>query len=175
MDARDRHVTLRRAGPGDAPVLTSLGAATFTETFGHLYPPQDLHAFLAGSHSVDAWMRALTDPQRAVWLAALADTPPVGFIAVGACKLPIENREPAAGEVQQLYVLARHHNLRLGSQLMAVGLQWLESRGRTPLYVGVWSENLGAQRFYRRYGFDKVGEYGFPVGKSVDREFILRR
>jgi diamine N-acetyltransferase len=58
---------------------------------------------------------------------------------------------------------------------MDVGLEWLERQGRTPLYVGVWSKNLGAQRFYRRYGFNKVGEYGFPVGKTVDHEFILRR
>ena len=165
---------MRRAGSDDAPTLASLGAATFTETFGHLYPPEDLHAYLAGSHSVDAWTRTLADSQRAAWLATLGDSTPVGFIAVGACKLPIENREPGAGEVHQLYVLKRHHNLRVGSHLMSVGLEWLRRERRTPLYVGVWSENFGAQRFYRRYGFDKVGEYEFPVGKTVDREFILR-
>jgi ribosomal protein S18 acetylase RimI-like enzyme len=58
---------------------------------------------------------------------------------------------------------------------MDSGLQWLESQGRTPLYIGVWSENLGAQRFYGRYGFKKIGEYGFVVGNTVDREFILKR
>jgi ribosomal protein S18 acetylase RimI-like enzyme len=127
------------------------------------------------SHSVDAWNRTLADSQRAVWLAAFADDTPIGFIAVGACKLPIEDREPTAGEIQQLYVLARHQNLHLGSRLMNAGLEWLEAQDRTPLYVGVWSENVGAQRFYRRYGFSKVGEYGFPVGRTIDREFILRR
>ena len=166
--------TIRRATRDDAPALAALGAATFTETFGHLYPAEDLRAFLAGSHSVDAWHRTLSDAQRAVWLAVLDGTP-IGFITVGACKLPVENREPAAGEIQQLYVLARHQNLRLGSRLMQLGLEWLDGQSRTPLYVGVWSQNLGAQRFYGRYGFNKVGEYGFPVGKVVDREFILRR
>ncbi len=166
---------LHRAGSDDAATLAFLGAATFTETFGHLYPREDLHAFLSQSHSVETWTRTLADSQRAVWLAMLSDTTPVGFVAVGACKLPVENLEPTAGEIHQLYVLARHHNLRIGTQLMAVGLEWLQSQGRNPLYVGVWSENLGAQRFYRRYGFDKVGEYGFPVGKTVDHEFILRR
>jgi predicted N-acetyltransferase YhbS len=39
----------------------------------------------------------------------------------------------------------------------------------------VWSENFGAQRFYGRHGFSKVGEYGFKVGRTVDREFILKR
>jgi diamine N-acetyltransferase len=175
MTNSNPQATIRRATPADASVLAPLGAATFSETFGHLYPPEDLQAFLGGSHSVDAWTRTLTDSQRAVWVAELADATPIGFIVVGACKLPIENREPVAGEIQQLYVLARHHNLRLGSRLMEIGLEWLEAHGRAPLYVGVWSANFGAQRFYRRYGFDKVGEYGFPVGKTVDREFILRR
>ena len=52
---------------------------------------------------------------------------------------------------------------------------WLEKDGPRTLWIGVWSENLGAQRFYARYGFHKVGEYEFPVGETRDREFILRR
>jgi ribosomal protein S18 acetylase RimI-like enzyme len=167
-------VKIRRALVADAAVLAEIGAATFTETFGHLYPAEDLQSFLAASHSVDLWARTLADDRRAVWLAVAEETL-IGFIGVGPCKLPIENREKSAGEIQQLYVLQRFHNRRLGSELMSVGLAWLEEHGQTPIYVGVWSENLGAQRFYGRYGFAKVGEYGFPVGKTVDREFILKR
>lgn len=167
--------TIRRATSTDAETLAALGTATFTETFGHLYREEDLQAFLAGSHLVEAWTRLLADSGRAVWVAALPDATPIGFIVVGACKLPVENREPTAGEIQQLYVLKEFHNLRLGSRLMDLGLEWLEAQGRAPLYIGVWSENFGAQRFYGRYGFNKVGEYGFPVGKTVDREFILKR
>jgi ribosomal protein S18 acetylase RimI-like enzyme len=175
MTSMTLDATIRRATPSDAPALAALGAATFAETFGHLYPADDLRAFLERSHSEDAWTRTLADSERAVWVAALADPTPVGFIAAGACKLPIENRELTAGEIQQLYVLARHQNLRLGSRLMQLGLEWLEAQSRAPVYIGVWSKNLGAQRFYGRYGFSKVGEYGFPVGKTVDREFILKR
>jgi ribosomal protein S18 acetylase RimI-like enzyme len=167
--------TIQRATLSDASALAVLGAATFTETFGHLYPPEDLQTFLVGTHSVDAWARVLADSQRGVWIATLDGARPVAFIAVGPCKLPVENLEPAAGEIQQLYVLARHHNLRLGSQLMDRALEWLEAQGRTPVYIGVWSENFGAQRFYGRYRFEKVGEYEFRVGGTVDHEFILKR
>jgi diamine N-acetyltransferase len=175
MSHDNSQATIRRATPADAPLLAELGAATFTETFGHLYPSEDLQHFLLGTHSLDSWTRTLADPQRATWIATHADGSPIGFLAVGPCKLPVENREPTAGEIQQLYVLAQHHNLRLGSRLMSEGLQWLEEQGRRPIYIGVWSENFGAQRFYGRYGFRKVGEYGFPVGKTVDHEFILKR
>ncbi len=175
MTPADAQPIIHRATNEDAPTLAALGAATFTETFGHLYPPEDLRYFLSEAHSVAAWTRTLADPKRAVWIAMLPDGTAIGFIVVGACKLPVDNREPTAGEIQQLYVLARYHNLRLGTRLMTIGLEWLEAQGQTPLYIGVWSENYGAQRFYGRYGFDKVGEYGFPVGKTVDREFILKR
>ena len=35
---------IRRAVPADAELLSALAARTFTETFGHLYPPEDLAA-----------------------------------------------------------------------------------------------------------------------------------
>lgn len=174
MNDRERAVAIRQATPADAQKLAVLGAATFVETFGHLYPPDDLHAFLVGTHSLEAWTARLSDSGVAVWMAS-SDSTPIGFVTVGSCKLPVERLERNAGEIQQLYVLARYQNLRLGTRLMALGVEWLEARRRTPLYVGVWSQNHGAQRFYGRYGFNKVGEYGFPVGNTVDREFILRR
>ncbi len=166
--------SLHRASTADASLLARLGAAAFTETFGHLYPPEDLQSFLSKSHSVAAWGRVLADPLRATWLA-FVDGSPVGYCSVGPCKLPVDSLEPTAGEIHLLYLLASHHNLRLGSRLMQLGLDWLEAQGKSPLYVGVWSGNFGAQRFYARYGFEKVGEYGFPVGGTVDREYILKR
>ena len=175
MTIDNSSVTIRRASPDDASTLATLGAATFTETFGHLYPPEDLQTFLQMTHSTDAWLRTLTNSANAVWVAVLPSGEQIGFILVGPCKLPVENCAPTAGEIKQLYVLAKHHNLRLGTRLMDVGLEWLEAQRREPIYIGVWSENYGAQRFYGRYGFSKVGEYGFPVGKTVDHEFILKR
>jgi diamine N-acetyltransferase len=168
-------ISFRRAIPADALRLARLGASTFIETFGHLYPPDDLQTFLTGSHSLEAWTRTLTDPTRAVWIAELAEEGPIAFVVAGACKLPAENREASAGEIQQLYVLSQHQSLRLGSRLMDLALEWLEEQGLLPIYIGVWSENYGAQRFYARYGFTKVGEYGFRVGNTIDHEFILKR
>jgi ribosomal protein S18 acetylase RimI-like enzyme len=175
MSTTSDTATIRRATSNDAAAMAELGANTFVETFGHLYPPEDLRTFLAKNHTLDSWARTLADPQRAIFVAEHRNGRAIGFICVGSCKLPVQDLEATAGEVQQLYVLAEFHNLRLGTQLMETGLEWLVAQDRSPLYVGVWSENYGAQRFYARYGFNKVGEYGFPVGATVDREFILKR
>jgi diamine N-acetyltransferase len=166
---------IRRATPEDAATMAELGRTTFIESFGHSYPPEDLQAYLAESHTLESWTSALTDVRRAIFLAEHPDGRSVGFICVGPCKLPVKDLETTAGEIQQLYVLSEFHDLRVGTQLMRLGVDWLVAQGRSPLYVGVWSQNRGAQRFYRRHGFDEVGQYGFPVGKTVDRELILKR
>jgi ribosomal protein S18 acetylase RimI-like enzyme len=165
---------IRTAAPADAPVLAGLGARTFAETFGHLYAAEDLQAHLEKHHSREAHAAVLADPRLGAWLAFDDAGSPVGFAVAGPCKLPIEGMEPGAGELRQVYVLASHQNLGLGRQLMERALEWLAAHF-APLYIGVWSENVGAQRLYARYGFSKVGEYGFVVGDHVDHEFIMRR
>lgn len=165
---------LRRGTVEDIAAIAHLTQATFTETFGHLYPPEDLAAYLNAACTPDVCRQAVEDPRMAYWIVGAEGAPPVGFALAGYCKLPVENLEPKAGELRQLYVLASHQNQRLGARLFEASLEWLE-QNYSPIYIGVWSENYGAQRFYGRYGFAKVGEYGFPVGKTVDHEFILKR
>ena len=164
---------VRRASVEDAAELAHVAETTFTETFGHLYPPDDLASFLK-SYTPAACLEILFDPRMAYWLLDAEGEAAVGFALAGYCKLPVDNLEPGAGELRQLYVRATHQKTGFGTRLFETALAWLEQR-YSPLYIGVWSNNFGAQRFYGRYGFVKVGEYEFPVGKTIDREFILKR
>lgn len=166
---------IRRASVADAATLARITEQTFTETFGHLYPPEDLAEYVRGNCTPESCRNLLDDVKMGAWLIGAADAPPVGYATAGSCKLPVENREPNAGEVRQLYVLASHQNQRLGARLLDTALGWLAEQNFSPLYIGVWSQNYGAQRFYGRYGFKKISEYGFHVGKTVDHEFILKR
>jgi GNAT superfamily N-acetyltransferase len=165
---------IRRAGPDDAEALAAIGRATFAETFGHLYPPEDLAAFLAESHGLARATADLADPKKAVWLVE-TDAQVVGYAVAGPCKLPHPEVTPACGELERIYLLAAQHGGGAGSRLLAETLAWLEKDGPRRLWIGVWSENLGAQRLYARHGFAQVGTYEFVVGRTRDHEFILRR
>ncbi len=166
--------SIRRATPADAERVADIACRNFTETFGHLYPPEDLAYFLATSYTPQTQRETLQDPRYAVWLLEDGDDT-IGHILIGPCGLPHPEASDADGEIKRLYILQRAHNDGWGAKLMQVGMDWLERDGPRTLWIGVWSENLGAQRFYGRYGFEKVGEYLFPVGSTYDHEFILRR
>jgi ribosomal protein S18 acetylase RimI-like enzyme len=168
-------IEIRPARPSDAAALAELGAITFIEAFGHMYPQADLDAFLAEHHTTPKLNQVLADPDIGVWVAEEPDGRLVGYAQVGPADMPHPDLRPEHGELKRLYVLASHRNLGLGAKLLEPALDWLDGRGVTPVWLSVWSQNLGAQRFYERYGFRKAGEYEFPVGESRDAEFILRR
>lgn len=166
-------MSIRQATPDDAALLCALSAATFVETFGNLYPPDDLAAYMAIAYPEDQQRQQLESGDYAAWLLEL-DGQPAGFVFAGPCGLPHPEVGPADGELKRLYVLAAHHNAGHGRLLMDTAMAWLGSRFER-IWLGVWSENHGARRFYARYGFERVGQYEFPVGSVRDLEFILRR
>jgi GNAT superfamily N-acetyltransferase len=165
---------IRRATPEDAATLSALAARTFTETFGHLYPAEDLDFFLRDAYPVEKQAVILSHPDYAVWLLE-DDGLAVGHAAAGPCGLPHAEVEPGDGELKRLYVLASHQNGGWGGKLFDAAERWLLRGGPRTLWVGVWSENSGARRFYARHGFVQAGTYEFPVGRVRDLEFILRR
>jgi len=165
---------IRRAVPADAETLATLGARTFRETFEHLYEPADLQAFLADAYDLDRTRAELGDPAKASWLVE-AGGEAIGYASAGPCGLPHDDVTAACGELKRIYFRKDRQGGGLGGKLFAEVMDWLLATGPRTIWIGVWSENFGAQRFYERHGFEKAGEYGFRVGKTVDREFILRR
>ncbi len=154
--------------------MAKIGARTFAETFGHLYAAADLAAFIAENHTPAAALANLERPDTAAWLAE-AGGETIGHALAGPCALPHPEVTAACGELKRLYLLPQAQGSGLGSRLLATTLDWLEASGRSRIWIGVWSGNLGAQRLYARAGFEKVGEYLFAVGATRDEEFILRR
>jgi ribosomal protein S18 acetylase RimI-like enzyme len=165
----------RRATPQDAAVLSELGARTFSETFAHLYPPEDLSCFLADAYSLERTLDYLTSPEHATWILEGPGGLPVGFALAGPCSLPHAEVTADGGELKRIYILAAHRGGGRGTALLTLALDWLEQDGPKPLWIGVWSGNHQAQKLYAKLGFVQVGGYGFPVGKTIDDEFILRR
>ena len=165
---------IRRATPADADALAAIGRSTFIDTFGHLYAAEDLQAFLDESHAPESYARLAADDRYALWLLE-DDARAVGYALAGPANLPHPDLAPGDGELKRLYVDASLQNGGWGAKLFAEALAWLERDGPRTLWISVWSENHGAQRFYERHGFGKAGEYEFPVGRQRDREFIFRR
>ncbi len=169
---------IRPARPEDAAALGALGRQTFVDTFvagfGIPYPPADLNAFLDASFDLEPTLKKLAEPGCAWWVAQ-RDGELLAFANAGPNGLPHAEARSDDLELRRLYVAKSAQGLGLGTALLTLALDWMQTNTAGPLWIGVWSGNTKAQRLYAAHGFEKVGEYDYPVGAWRDREFILRR
>ena len=106
------------------------------------------------------------DPTReACWIAE-RDGHAIGYAQAGPCGLPHPDVRPGDGELKRLYLRRSEQNGGVGRALMDAAMAWLERDGPRPLWLSVWSENTGAQRFYGRYGFEFAGDFGLVETKQ---------
>lgn len=171
-------VLIRRAEPADAPRLSALANRTFIETFVEdlqiPYPEADLGGFLAHANSLEAMERRIGDPAITAWVAEAAGEL-IGYAIAGPADLDFPGVQPADGMLYRLYLLRSRRGQGLAQRLMDEAMAWLASTHGPNPWLVVFNGNLRAQRFYARYGFEKVGECDYPVGEWTDREFVMRR
>lgn len=164
---------LRSPTEADIPALSALGRESFVDKFGHMYRPEDLAAFLDGTHSPAAVAGELANPERRYRLAEID-----GALA-GYCKLAVPStlaehddaRRPI--EIKQLYTAPGMTGQGIGAALMDWALAEARACRADAVQLSVWSGNEGAQRFYARYGFAKVADITFEVGEQVDEEYLF--
>lgn len=166
------HFTLRPASRADTPSLAFLGRESFCAAFGHLYRPEDLAMFLDDAYAEEAIAREIADPGTLLHLAC-DDT---GLLAY--CKLRLtsawQEHSDAANPItlSQLYTRPELTGRGVGAALMDWALGEARGRGCDAIQLSVWSGNTAAQRFYARYGFEKIADIDFWVGSHRDDEFL---
>ena len=167
-------VTYRDATVADAQALSDLARETFVATFGALYPVADLKHYIAHTYGREIQAAEIADASMQHRLAE-QDGVLVGYARAGAYKLPFDNAARSAFELHRLYVTEAVKGAGVASALMDWTQARAEAAGADDLFLGVYQGNERAQRFYKRYGFEIVGEYLFSVGATRDPEYIMRK
>lgn len=161
----------RTANQADAKLIDGLFRSIFTETFAHLYKPEDLAAFMA-NFTLERWQSELADPRFAFRIAELGGMP-VGYAKVGPMDLPADHGDRPI-ELYQFYLLDQARGRGIAQDLMAWVIDAARAMGGEELFLSVFTENHRARRFYHRFGFSEVGPYHFMVGTQADEDIIMR-
>jgi ribosomal protein S18 acetylase RimI-like enzyme len=167
-------VRIRRATIDDAGVLAAFARRTFDETFAAQNDPGKLTAFLDSTYGAEQQREELEDPGW-VTLFAEEDGELSGFVQVRDGPPPPCVATPAPLELGRLYVDRRWQGAGIAGALMEGAVAVAIERGARSLWLGVWEENPRAIAFYRRRGFDVVGEQVFTLGGDPQTDWVMVR
>ncbi|HJQ24763.1 MAG TPA: GNAT family N-acetyltransferase [Blastocatellia bacterium] len=167
-------LTIRRATSDDASLLAELGAKTFYETFAVDNRPEDMAAYLAASFSPSLQAKEITDPNTTLLIAEI-EGKAAGYAKLEVSAAPPLITGPNPIELSRLYVSRAFIGSGVGAALMESCIGEAKSAGKATLWLGVWEKNERAQRFYKRWEFQEVGEHTFLLGSDAQRDLLMQR
>lgn len=167
-------IVIERASVTDAAQLARIGAALFEDAFGDANTPEDMAAYLAGAFSEAQQRRELEDEDSRIWLARGEDGTLVGYAHVRLASRPsVAVPHTRAAEIARLYADRRWHGRGLGALLMGACIDTARADGSDLLWLGVWERNVRAIAFYRKHGFQVIGEQLFMLGDDRQRDLVM--
>jgi len=169
----EQTVKIRRADAKDANLLAALGGATNYETYFETDEPEDLAKYIADYFNPNALKIELEDKNSTFFLAEINGK------AVGYAKLREGNPADCVKgenivELAKLYVLEKMTRHGIGKILMQKCLDEAKSQGFDALWLAVFNLNVRAFEFYKRYGFEQVGETGFYYGEKRFTCYVMK-
>jgi len=150
--------------------VVALGRSTYREHFGSLWSPGGLDRHLAREFDPAAVGAELGSPG-VLYLLGEAQG------ARGFAKVRWDREIPVVGgrgaELQKIYV----HGTRaaLGTALLLSVLEEAEAAGESRVWLDVFGTNAGAQRLYRRHGFEVRAELPFSTDLAAPGLLVMVR
>ena len=167
-------LNIQRATPEDAGIIADMGARTFEAAFGGDNRPEDMQRYLSLNFSPARIKEQLSDPATS-FLLACENKMPVGYFVLRVSKNHIAKIGPDAVELVRFYVESEIIGRGYGAALMRACLEEAHKTGHRTIWLGVWEKNQRAIRFYRKWGFKKVGTQEFVLGSDLQLDYVLAR
>ena len=167
---------VRPARAVDAEALAEVAARTFPLACPPSVTAADAAEFVAEHLGAEQFRRYLRDRRRHVLVVEVAGAV-VGYtmLVIGAAQSEqVRQAAPhAGGELSKCYVLEDFHGHGLAAMLLRETLTVATQAGLDAVWLGVNQANERAQRFYRKHGFDRVGERTFTVGTRTEHDYVM--
>jgi diamine N-acetyltransferase len=167
-------VSVRVASRKDNVLLAELGARTFFDAFAEENDPDDMAAYLAEAFGPDIQAAELSEPGTTFLLAETAGT------AVGYARLrrhPVPEAIPGTRRIElaRLYADREWIGRGVGRALVEAALGIAMAERCDVIWLSTWDRNERGIAFYRRWGFEVVGEGDFLVGTDLQHDLLFAR
>ncbi len=174
MIPASEQLSIRRALPEDAGLISVLATVSFYEAYFEQDDPHDLTNYIRGSFELDRVAEELGEPGSS-FLIAFLDGKAVGYARLIEGSRHPSITTPATTELRRIYVVERVWGTGVGQLLLDRCFDEARELGAGSIWLGVWERNARAQRFYEKNGFAQRGTLEFPYGDSVGINLVLEK
>jgi len=164
-----------KATTQDVGQLADIAVRTHIETFASDNDPVEFQRYLDEAFNDEKLRQLLAESNYHVWFLMLSGSV-AGYFALRdtPVRYPVIRGEHPV-EIERFYLDAQCQGLGLGRKMMDFCWERARALNADSVWLGVWENNIKAQRFYEKLGFQVVGEHDFWVGNDCQKDWLMQR
>lgn len=153
--------------------LQQIGKRTFEETYAFENTPENLKSYLKEKFAINRLRKELNTPDSIFYFVCEGDKI-LGYMKLNFGKAQTESHDLQAVEIERIYILKSCQSRGLGQILFDKAVQVAKERQASSLWLGVWTKNQRAIKFYKRNGMQKFGRHLFTLGGEDQEDYMMR-
>lgn len=116
-------ITIRTCTKEDISILSKLSAKTFADTFSGTTSDENLENFLKTAYQPEKLEKEMDNPESTFYFTYV-NHELAGYLKINLCNAQTEIYDPAAGELERIYVLKEFQGRGVGRFLMEQAFGW---------------------------------------------------
>lgn len=147
---------------------------TFLQSFGHRNKPPDIQIYTDQKLSFGAIQAEFNTYGSEFYFAKIKDEL-IGYLKLNCKDAQTELKEEEGLEIERIYLHSNYQNQGLGKTLLKFSIERAIELKKEYIWLGVWSENKDAIRFYQRHGFTIFDQHDFMLGNDEQTDYLMRK
>lgn len=164
--------TIKKVTPAAVKELQAISRETFADTFAAFTAPQDMARFLKEDYERQKLINEINNPDSRFFFL-MVQNEVAGYLKINVGAAQTEHLKENALEVERIYLRKKFQHQGLGLALIKLAEKIARQENYAYIWLGVYEKNYNAQRFYKRDGFQRVGQHVFQVGSDPQTDYLL--
>ena len=156
---------IRKATLSDVTALSDLAIRSFMPAHGHSSPAEDISTYVQSNFSASQLHSKIEDNTNTFFIL-FDNEKMIGYykINLNLASSMISSKEVTY--MSRLYVLPDYYGKGAGKKLVEHSIDIAKKNKQLGMWLKVWTENHRAIRFYKKQGFEILGEELFKISET---------
>jgi ribosomal protein S18 acetylase RimI-like enzyme len=164
---------IRKATNKDTELLLTIGRQTFFEKFTENNSEENMLQYASEAYTFKQIASEVNNANSQFYLATL-NNQTVGYLKINFGEAQTELQDPQALELERIYVLKEFQGRKIGQQLFEKILEIAKQAKLNYVWLGVWEENTGAIKFYKKNGLIAFSKHIFMLGDDAQTDIMMK-
>lgn len=158
----------------DLEDLRNISRSTFISSYAHKNEPAGFNAYVEKAFDINQLKNEL-ETKNSFFYFVFSEAQLIGYLKLNIAPAQSDFNDPFSLEIERIYLLKAFQGKGIGRQVMHFIEDQARQHSKSYIWLGVWTKNPEAVRFYEKLGFAITGVHNFVVGTEVQDDHVMQK